>query len=115
MSDRYERFEGLRVERRDHGVLLVTIDRAEKLNATNAPIHRSLGRIWPEISDDPATRVAVVTGAGTAFSSGGDLEWISGQVENYPRTMWYERTSRQFTASKPPSSLVLLAGRERQL
>ena len=87
VSDRYEPFEGLRVERRDHGVLLVTIDRAEKLNATNAPIHRSLGRIWPEVGDDPETRVAVVTGAGTAFSSGGDLEWISGQVENYPRTM----------------------------
>ena len=87
MSDRYERFSGLRVERRDHGVLLVTIDRADKLNATDAPIHWSLGRIWPEVSDDPDTRVAVVTGAGSAFSAGGDLEWISGQVGNYQRTM----------------------------
>jgi enoyl-CoA hydratase len=87
VTDRYERFENLHVERRDHGVLLITIDRPERLNATHGPLHLSLGRVWPEVSDDPETRVAVVTGAGTAFSSGGDLEWVSGQVENYRRTM----------------------------
>jgi enoyl-CoA hydratase len=87
VSDRYERYQGLRVERRDHGVLLITIDRPEKLNANDGPIHRGLGRIWLDVSDDPDTRVAVVTGAGKAFSAGGDLEWISEQVGNYRRTM----------------------------
>jgi enoyl-CoA hydratase len=87
VSDRYDRYERVRVERRDHGVLLITIDRPDKMNATDAPLHWTLGRIWLDVHDDPDTRVAVVTGAGRAFSSGGDLEWISHQVENYPQTM----------------------------
>jgi enoyl-CoA hydratase len=86
-DNQYERYEGLLVERRDHGVLLITINRPEKLNANNAPIHWALGRIWLDVHDDPDTRVAVITGAGAAFSAGGDLEWITGQVGNYARTM----------------------------
>ena len=35
MTDRYEKYDGLRFERREHGVLLITIDRPERMNATN--------------------------------------------------------------------------------
>jgi enoyl-CoA hydratase len=87
VTDRYEKYDGLRVERRDHGVLLITIDRPDKMNATNEPVHWSLSKIWIDVHDDPDTRVAVITGAGKAFSAGGDLEWIANQVENYTQTM----------------------------
>ena len=51
---------GLRFERRDHGVLWMTIDRPEALNATTADMHRALSRVWDDINDDPDTRVVVV-------------------------------------------------------
>ncbi len=85
-SMRYEDFEFLRFETRPNGVLLITLDRAEHMNATNARLHWELTRIWGVIDADPAVRVAVVTGAGDrAFSAGGDLEWIAGMVGNPDR------------------------------
>jgi enoyl-CoA hydratase len=69
-------YESLRLERREHGVLLITIDRPERMNATDERLHRELADVWGDVSRDPDTRVAVVTGAGRAFSAGGDLEMI---------------------------------------
>jgi enoyl-CoA hydratase len=80
---RFDEFEFLRFEHRPDGVLLITIDRPGSMNATNARLHWELTRVWSAVSEDPATRVAVITGAGDrAFSAGGDLEWISGMVGN---------------------------------
>lgn len=83
---RYEDYTGLLVERRGHGVVLVTVNRPDKYNATDGRLHWELGQIWRDIHDDPTARVAVVTGAGKAFSAGGDLDWISEQVGDYART-----------------------------
>ena len=84
MSDEYfNRYPGLRFERHDHGILWMTIDREEKLNATDAKLHRALSRVWLDIHDDDDTRVVVVTGAGKAFSAGGDLDWIESMINNY--------------------------------
>jgi enoyl-CoA hydratase len=69
-------YPGLRFERRDHGVLWMTIDRPEAMNATTAEMHRGLSRVWDDINDDAETRVVVVTGEGEAFSAGGDIDWI---------------------------------------
>lgn len=58
-----------------NGVLLITINRPERLNAATPALHHDLGSIWRDVSDDPDVRVAVITGAGRAFSAGGDLEY----------------------------------------
>jgi enoyl-CoA hydratase len=79
----FEKYPGLRFERLEHGVLLMTIDRPEQKNATDAPLHNALSRVWLDIDDDPAVRVVVVAGAGDAFSAGGDLDWIGTMVQNY--------------------------------
>lgn len=79
----FEKYPQLDFERRDHGILWITINRPEKLNATDAATHNALSRIWLDINEDPDTRVAVITGAGTAFSAGGDLDWIDTMIENY--------------------------------
>jgi enoyl-CoA hydratase len=69
-------YERLRFERRDHGVLLITIDRPDRMNATDLRLHTELTTVWREVGEDEQTRVALITGAGRAFSAGGDLEMI---------------------------------------
>ena len=61
-------------ERRDHGVLLITINRPDKFNAADERMHWELGHVWLDVAEDPDIRVAVITGAGKAFSAGGDIE-----------------------------------------
>lgn len=81
----YDRYENLAFERPDDGILLMTINRPERLNATHEQLHWELSRVWLDIAEDPETRVAVVTGAGKAFSAGGDLAMIERQIGSFPR------------------------------
>jgi enoyl-CoA hydratase len=78
-------YHDLRFERRDHGVLLITIDRPDKLNATDARLHSELARVWGDVGRDGDTHVAVVTGAGKAFSAGGDLGMVQEMARDYRR------------------------------
>ncbi|HZU73229.1 MAG TPA: enoyl-CoA hydratase/isomerase family protein [Acidimicrobiales bacterium] len=80
---RYDDFEHLRFERRDNGVVLITLDRPDVLNAANERLHRELSEIWTTVGADDDARVAVVTGAGKAFSAGGDLEMIARMTADY--------------------------------
>jgi len=79
----FDSYEHLLFERREHGVLLITINRPEKLNATNARLHTELAGVWRDVAADDETRVAVVTGAGKAFSAGGDLDMIGEMGGSY--------------------------------
>ena len=74
----YSDFRFLTIDRQPNGVALVTLNRPEVMNATNARLHWELTQIWDVVNGDPEVRVVVVTGAGErAFSAGGDLNWIS--------------------------------------
>jgi enoyl-CoA hydratase len=88
----YADYKHLLFERRKHGVLLITINRPEVLNATNDRLHWELTQIWLTIDADPDTRVAVVTGAGRAFSAGGDLDMVEANATD-PRRL--ARTVRE--------------------
>lgn len=79
----YSRYEYLKFERPGDGVLLITINRPERLNATNKRLHWELSKVWLDVSEDDATRIAVVTGAGKAFSAGGDLDMVIDQVKDF--------------------------------
>jgi len=86
----YADFRHLTFESKPNGVLLVTINRPEVLNAANARLHWEFTQIWPVVDADPKTRVVVVTGAGKAFSAGGDLslvEDMAGNPDALSRTM----------------------------
>ncbi len=79
----FEEYQHLLFEHYDNGVLLVTLNRPDVMNATNARLHYELTQVWDTIDRDDRTNVVVVTGAGDrAFSAGGDLEWISQMVGN---------------------------------
>ena len=79
----YPDYKQLTFERRENSVLLITLNRPEKYNAVDEVMHSELARVWTDISTDPETRVAVVTGAGKAFSAGGDLEMVQRMAGNY--------------------------------
>jgi enoyl-CoA hydratase len=72
----YGDFRHLRFDRPSPGVLLITIDRPDVLNAANERLHRELSEVWAVVDGDEETSVSVVTGAGRAFSAGGDLAMV---------------------------------------
>jgi enoyl-CoA hydratase/carnithine racemase len=64
-------------------VAYVTLNRPEVKNAIDREMSDALTEIWTDFAADPHLRVAVLTGAGDAFTSGGDLrshapEWADG-------------------------------------
>lgn len=70
----YDDYEFLKVEPGEDRVLRITMNRPEKLNASGEVGHGEQGRIWREFDDDPDMNVALITGAGRAFSAGGDID-----------------------------------------
>lgn len=54
----------------------VTLNRPEQLNAISPGIHRALAEVWRELSEDDEIRAVILTGAGRAFSAGGDFDLI---------------------------------------
>lgn len=81
----YSGYRQLEFSRRENGILLITLNRPEKYNATDEGMHTELAKVWRDVSDDPETRVAVVTGAGKAFSAGGDLGMVQRMAGDHDR------------------------------
>ena len=77
----YSQYQHIVIEIND-GVALLTINRPEVMNATNAKLHNELSRVWLDLGQDPEVRVTVITGAGNAFSAGGDFELIENTIGN---------------------------------
>jgi enoyl-CoA hydratase len=80
---KYDEYQYLLFERHPDGILLITINRPDVLNATNNRLHWELSRVWRDVDDDPETNVAIVTGKGRAFSAGGDLDMIVNMTGNH--------------------------------
>jgi enoyl-CoA hydratase len=69
----------LSVARPTPGVVLVTLDHPEQRNAMSGPMTEAWSGLMADLADDRDLRVLVVTGAGSAFCSGGDTSWIAGE------------------------------------
>ncbi len=82
MTDPYEGFPDLRFERPAPGVLQVVLD-GPGLNAVGHAVHRQLAEIWDVVDRDAEVRVALLSGAGRAFSSGGSFELIDDIINSY--------------------------------
>jgi enoyl-CoA hydratase len=76
-------YQHLKLERKPGNVMLITLNRPEVLNAAHEAMHSELATIWADLGRDDETRVVVVTGAGRAFSAGGDLGMVERQIGNY--------------------------------
>ncbi|GGN36648.1 enoyl-CoA hydratase/isomerase family protein [Streptomyces fuscichromogenes] len=60
----------------DGDVRIVTLNRPERLNGVSEELHRRLSEVWRELADDTKARAVVLTGAGRAFSAGGDFDHL---------------------------------------
>lgn len=76
-AGRTEEWRHLRVERAD-GVVTVTLDRPDKLNALTFGAYADLRDLLTELPHHGDTRVLVLAGAGRGFCSGGDVDEIIG-------------------------------------
>jgi enoyl-CoA hydratase len=78
----YSEYQHLLFERFEPRILLITINRPDVLNATNRRLHWELSRVWLDVAEDDQTDVVIITGAGRAFSAGGDLDMIDDMKGN---------------------------------
>lgn len=60
----------------DGPIRIITLNRPRDLNAVNQALHTGLARLWGRLSEDYDARAAVITGAGRAFSAGGDFAYL---------------------------------------
>ncbi len=55
-------------------IATITLNRPDRLNAVNQQMKDDLRACWQQVKDDPDIWVAIITGAGRAFSSGADVQ-----------------------------------------
>lgn len=66
-------YEFIKVENKDNGVSIITLNRPEKKNALNKKLIEELQDAFVTFDRDDSRLVAVLTGAGNTFSAGADL------------------------------------------
>lgn len=71
--------ENFQYELRD-GVGIITLDRPDRLNALTFEVYRELKEVFLQLDREADVRSIVITGAGRAFCSGGDVEDIIGAL-----------------------------------
>src|SRR5204862_233476 len=62
------------------GVATITLNRPDRLNALTFDVYRELRDTFRALDDEPGVRAVIITGAGRAFCSGGDVEDIIGAL-----------------------------------
>ena len=66
--------------REENGVATITLDRPDRLNALTLETYRGLVNLFADLQSRETVRVAVLTGTGRAFCSGGDVNEIIGPL-----------------------------------
>jgi enoyl-CoA hydratase len=82
MTDPYTAFPDLTFDRPAPAVLRITLD-GPGLNAVDAAVHRQLADVWLAVDRDADTNVALLRGAGKAFSAGGSFELLDDLMSDY--------------------------------
>jgi enoyl-CoA hydratase len=111
MSDRYSAYQRLLFDRPAPRVLRVTMSNPGRLNSADAVMHGELARIWRDVDDDPEVSAVVLTGAGTAFSAGGDFDMIQEIMDDFETRARIFREARDIVmniieCSKPVVSAI---------
>ena len=72
--------KSFRYEERDDGVAVITLDRPDKLNALTFEVYAELRDLFAALGRRDPVRAVVITGAGRAFCTGGDVNSIIGEL-----------------------------------
>jgi enoyl-CoA hydratase/carnithine racemase len=92
-------------EKHDH-LLIVTLERPERLNALHPPANAELGRVFDEFADDDDLWVAIITGRGRGFSAGNDLRYQAEGGERVPMPRGFGGLTSRFDLTKPVIAAV---------
>ncbi|MFI6598734.1 enoyl-CoA hydratase/isomerase family protein [Nonomuraea sp. NPDC050536] len=98
----------LLVTSRPDGTVLITLNRPDLRNAMTDAMTAEWRDTMAALSQDRSVRCVIVTGAGSAFSSGGDLSWIEERgLEDVPalrdRMLAFYRTWLSITRLEVPT------------
>jgi enoyl-CoA hydratase len=109
-SATYAAYSSLRFEAPAPGVLRIVLD-APGLNAVSSDMHRDLADVWLTVDRDPDVRVALIEGAGRAFSAGGSFELVRQMTDDYAARTRVLREARDIVmnvinCSKPIVSAI---------
>ncbi|MFQ5637469.1 MAG: enoyl-CoA hydratase/isomerase family protein [bacterium] len=88
-----QNFNTLKFEINSGGIATITLNRPDKLNAMNAEMRAEFGRLQTELVQNDAIKIVVFTGAGRAFSAGGDIDFLD-QDWTTPK---FRRETQEFT------------------
>src|SRR5262245_744642 len=111
MDENYARFSRLLIDRPHARVLRVIMNRPDKPNAVDRAMHRELSEIWRVIDADPSVSAGLLTGAGKAFSAGGDLDLLDEMIADVATRarVWQEARDMVYNlinCSKPVVSAI---------
>src|SRR5215210_7277999 len=98
-------------------IATITLNRPEQLNPMTTAIQADTIDALATAAGDPAVRVVIVTGAGRAFSSGGDLTRLGssgdaapgGPPTPYERRSWLRHTQKMVLALRECEKPVIAA------
>ena len=105
------KYKQLKLDYPSDKVLRITFDRPDTYNSLDEVGHRELAYIWRDIDDDPSINSVILTGAGKAFSSGGDFSMIEKVIDDfdYRANTWKEARDLVYNVincSKPIISAI---------
>ncbi|MES2534930.1 MAG: enoyl-CoA hydratase-related protein [Pseudomonadota bacterium] len=85
----YDRYEHLKIEKRGK-IAILTLNRPDQRNALNPAAQLELEHVWLDLASDTEVNAIILTGAGKAFSAGGDIRSMIdrfGTVEGFQFTL----------------------------
>jgi enoyl-CoA hydratase len=111
MTDLYTRYQRLVFDRPAPGVLRISMNNPERLNAADAVMHAELAQVWLDVDKDEATNAVILTGVGRAFSAGGDFDMIEQVMDDFETRARVLREARDIVynlinCSKPVVSAI---------
>ncbi len=75
-------------------IRVITLNNPDKLNPMTDALHKALTDVWVKVMRDREVRAVVLTGAGRAFSAGGDIPGFLACVEDLDHRRSNMRTAR---------------------
>lgn len=76
-----DKYKSLKFTRRER-ILTIELNRPDSLNAVDKQMHDELGQVFSDAASDEQSDVIILTGAGRAFSAGGDITHMQAVVDN---------------------------------